>query len=93
MIGGLGDDRPYSYALAKDCILNFDRLYNSDAQSANDRKEKSGKFIIQKAFAYIKLYEQSPYVQDFLQVLLHLLMIGLEPFGEIIYRTFSQLIK
>lgn len=64
-IGGLGDDRPYSYALAKDCILNFDRLYNSDDQSANDRKEKSGKFIIQKAFAYIKLYEQSPYVQDF----------------------------
>lgn len=64
-IGGLGDDRPYSYALAKDCILNFDRLYNSDDQSANDRKEKSGKFIIQKAFAYIKLYEQSTYVQDF----------------------------
>jgi hypothetical protein len=29
-IGGLGADRPYSYALAKDCILNFDRLYNSD---------------------------------------------------------------
>ena len=64
-IGGLGNDRPYSYALAKDCILNFDRLYNSDDQSANDRKEKSGKFIIQKAFAYIKLYEQSNYVRDF----------------------------
>lgn len=64
-IGGLGDDRPYSYALIKDCILNFDRLYNSDDQSANDRKEKSGKFIIQKAFAYIKLYEQSGFVQDF----------------------------
>ena len=65
VIGGLGDDRPYSCALVKDCILNFDRLYNSDDQSANDRKEKSGKFIIQKAFAYIKLYEQSPYVEDF----------------------------
>lgn len=65
IIGGLGNDRPYSYALAKDCILNFDRLYNSDDQSANDRKEKSGKFIIQKAFAYIKLYEQSAFVQDF----------------------------
>lgn len=63
LVGGLGDDRPYSYALIKDCILNFDRLYNNDEQSANDRKEKSGKFIIQKAFAYIKLYEQS--VQPF----------------------------
>lgn len=63
VVGGLGDDRPYSYALIKDCILNFDRLYNNDDQSANDRKEKSGKFIIQKAFAYIKLYEQS--VQPF----------------------------
>ena len=64
-IGGLGNDRPYSYALVKDCILNFDRLYKRDDQSANDRKEKSGKFIIQKAFAYIKLYEQSTYVRDF----------------------------
>lgn len=64
-IGGLGYDRPYSYALIKDCILNFDRLYNNDDQSANKRKEKSGKFIIQKAFAYIKLYEQSVCVQDF----------------------------
>lgn len=58
-VGGLGKDRPYSCALIKDCILNFDRLYNNDEQSANKRKEKSGKFIIQKAFAYIKLYEQS----------------------------------
>lgn len=64
-IGGLGNDRPYSYALIKDCILNFDRLYNNDDQSANKRKEKSGKFIMQKAFAYIKLYEQSVDVQDF----------------------------
>lgn len=64
-IGGLGYDRPYSYALIKDCILNFDRLYNNDDQSANKRKEKSGKFIIQKAFAYIKLYEQGADVQDF----------------------------
>lgn len=63
-IGGLGKDRPYSYALIKDCILNFDRLYNKDDQSANDRKEKSGKFIIQKAFAYIKLYEQSTPPQE-----------------------------
>lgn len=58
-IGGLGNDKPYSYALVKDCILNFDRLYNDDSESANKRTEKSGKFIIQKAFAYIKLYEQS----------------------------------
>lgn len=64
-ICGFGADRPYSYALVKDCILNFDRLYNSDDQSANDRKEKSGKFIIQKAFAYIKLYEQGTWIQDF----------------------------
>lgn len=64
-IGGLGNDRPYSYALIKDCILNFDRLYNNDDQSANERKEKSGKFIIQKAFAYIKLYEQGFGVLDF----------------------------
>lgn len=64
-IGGLGNDRPYSYALIKDCILDFDRLYNNDDYSANKRKEKSGKFIIQKAFAYIKLYEQGFNVQDF----------------------------
>lgn len=64
-VGGLGDDRPYSYALIKDCILNFDRLYKNDDQSANERKEKSGKFIIQKAFAYIKLYEQSTQPEDF----------------------------
>lgn len=64
-VGGLGNDRPYSYALIKDCILNFDRLYNSDDQSANKRKEKSGKFIIQKAFAYIKLYEQGVFVNNF----------------------------
>lgn len=66
VIGGLGDDRPYSYALIKDCILNFDRLYNNDEQSANNRKEKSGKFIIQKAFAYIKLYEQSVQPYEFI---------------------------
>ena len=65
LVGGLGDDRPYSYALIKDCILNFDRLYKNDEQSANERKEKSGKFIIQKAFAYIKLYEQSTQPEDF----------------------------
>lgn len=65
LVGGLGYDRPYSYALIKDCILNFDRLYKNDEQSANERKEKSGKFIIQKAFAYIKLYEQSTQPEDF----------------------------
>lgn len=64
-IGGLGSDRSYSYALIKDCILSFDRLYKNDDQSANERKEKSGKFIIQKAFAYIKLYEQAAAVQNF----------------------------
>lgn len=64
-IGGLGNDRPYSYALIKDCILNFDRLYNNDNESADKRQEKSGKFIIQKAFAYIKLYEQSVQPYEF----------------------------
>ena len=65
-IGGLGNIRPYSYALVKDCILNFDRLYNNDADSANKRQEKAGKFIIQKAFAYIKLYEQSVQPYEFI---------------------------
>lgn len=64
--GGLGNDRPFSYALIKDCILNFDRMYRGDFQSANERKEKSGKFIIQKAFAYIKLYEQSTLPYEFI---------------------------
>lgn len=65
-VGGLGDDRPYSYALIKDCILNFDRLYKEDDESADKRREKSGKFIIQKAFAYIKLYEQSVQPNEFI---------------------------
>ena len=65
-IGGLGYSRPYSYSLIKDCILNFDRLYNEDNESADKRQEKSGKFIIQKAFAYIKLYEQSIPPQEFI---------------------------
>lgn len=65
-VGGLGNDKPFSYALIKDCILNFDRLYNNDEQSANKRKEKSGRFIIQKAFAYIKLYEQSTPPSEFI---------------------------
>jgi hypothetical protein len=30
LVGGLGNDRPYSYALIKDCILNFDRMYKDD---------------------------------------------------------------
>ena len=64
-IGGLGNTHPYSYSLVKDCILNFDRLYNNDDDSANKRQEKAGKFIIQKAFAYIKLYEQSISPQEF----------------------------
>ncbi len=64
-IGGLGNRRPYSYSLVKDCILNFDRLYNNDNKSADKRQEKTGKFIIQKAFAYIKLYEQSIPPQEF----------------------------
>ena len=66
MIGGLGNVRPYSYSLIKDCILNFDRLYKRDNESADKRQEKAGKFIIQKAFAYIKLYEQSTYPQQFI---------------------------
>jgi hypothetical protein len=36
-IGGLGNRRPYSYSLVKDCILNFDRLYNNDNKSADKR--------------------------------------------------------
>lgn len=64
-IGGFGNVRPYSYALIKDCILNFDRLYNNNNESADKRQEKSGKFIIQKAFAYIKLYEQSTQPYEF----------------------------
>lgn len=76
-IGGLGYDRPYSYALIKDCILNFDRLYNNGDWSANRRKEKSGKFIIQKAFAYIKLYEQGSSVQNFSASKI----AGIYPFG------------
>lgn len=67
-IGGLGNKRPYSYSLVKDCILNFDRLYNNDSESANKRQEKAGKFIIQKAFAYIKLYEQSTQPYEFIDV-------------------------
>ena len=66
MIGGLGNVRPYSYSLIKDCILNFDRLYKRDNESADKRQEKVGKFIIQKAFAYIKLYEQSTYPHQFI---------------------------
>lgn len=58
-IGGLGSEKPYSHSLIKDCITDFDRLYNNDNESADKRQEKTGKFIIQKAFAYIKLYEQS----------------------------------
>lgn len=65
IVGGLGNKRPYSYSLVKDCILNFDRLYNNDNESADKRQEKTGKFIIQKAFAYIKLYEQSISPQEF----------------------------
>lgn len=41
-------------------------MYKDDDQSANERKEKSGKFIIQKAFAYIKLYEQSDPPYEFI---------------------------
>lgn len=70
-VGGLGDDRPYSYALIKDCILNFDRLYNKDDEPADKRREKSGKFIIQKAFAYIKLYEQSVQPNEFSNVVFY----------------------
>lgn len=64
-VGGYGNDRPYSYALIKDCILNFDRLYTNENSVIDKRTEKTGKFIIQKAFAYIKLYEQGTQVEDF----------------------------
>lgn len=60
-----GKDKPYSYALVKDCILNFDKLYTNIDSRINKATEKSGKFIIQKAFAYIKLYEQSVQPNEF----------------------------
>lgn len=60
-----GTDRPYSYALIKDYILNFDKLYTDEGSIIDKRTEKSGKFIIQKAFAYIKLYEQGTQARDF----------------------------
>lgn len=59
-------DRPYSYSLIKDCILNFDRLYVSDKSVVDSRTEVAGKFVIQKAFAYIKLYEQGVNVHPFI---------------------------
>lgn len=58
-IGGYGNDRSYSYALIKDCILDFDRLYTKQQSVAISRTEKVGKYIVQKAFGYIKLYESS----------------------------------
>nr|DAH14100.1 MAG TPA: hypothetical protein [Caudoviricetes sp.]DAH37543.1 MAG TPA: hypothetical protein [Caudoviricetes sp.] len=36
-IGGLGNVRPFSYSLIKDCILDFDRLYKKDDKSADER--------------------------------------------------------
>lgn len=64
-----GTNRLYSYALIKDCILNFDKLYTDKGSIIDKRTEKSGKFIIQKAFAYIKLYEQGTQTQDFSTVI------------------------
>lgn len=58
-VGGYGNSRSYSYALIKDCILDFDRLYTEKESKAIARTEKVGKYIIQKAFGYIKLYESS----------------------------------
>lgn len=58
-VGGYGNDRPYSYALIKDCILDFDRLYTTRKDIALARTEKVGKYAVQKAFGYIKLYESS----------------------------------
>ena len=59
MVGGYGIDRWRSYALIKDCILDFDRLYKEDNEVIYKRSELKGKYVIQKAFAYIKLYEQN----------------------------------
>ncbi len=57
-IGGYSNERPYSFALIKDCILNFDNMYTQAESVRNSRTEVAGRFVVQKAFAYIKLYEQ-----------------------------------
>jgi len=45
-------------------------MYTEDDSVINSRTEVAGKFIIQKAFAYIKLYEQGtgtmPFVSNFM---------------------------
>lgn len=65
-IGGYGNVRPYSFALIKDCILNFDPMYTNVESVANSRTEVAGRFVVQKAFAYIKLYEQGSGVRSFI---------------------------
>ena len=57
----IGNDRSYSYAPIKSCVYDVDPLYIDYVN--NDKKysitEKQGRYITQKAFGYIKLYESS----------------------------------
>lgn len=57
----IGNDRSYSYAPIKSCVYDIDPLYVD--YTNNDKKysvtEKQGRYIVQKAFGYIKLYESS----------------------------------
>lgn len=63
----IGNDRSYSYAPIKSCVYDIDPLYVDYAN--NDKKysitEKQGRYIVQKAFGYIKLYESSSLTDTF----------------------------
>lgn len=57
----IGNDRSYSYTPIKSCVYDVDPLY-VDYQNSNKKysvTEKQGRYITQKAFGYIKLYESS----------------------------------
>lgn len=63
----IGNDRSYSYAPIKSCVYDIDPLYvdyeNSDKKYSIT--EKQGRYITQKAFGYIKLYESSNSIDTF----------------------------
>ena len=57
----IGNDRSYSYTPIKSCVYDIDPLY-VNYQNSNKKysvTEKQGRYITQKAFGYIKLYESS----------------------------------
>lgn len=58
-------NRKGTYTLCRDCILDFDSMYTEDTSAIDKRTELAGKFMIQKAFAYIKLYEQGVNIEPF----------------------------